>query len=142
MDNRKTELIKEARKFLDVKWVHQGRSKSGVDCVGFLLIAFKNIGITLLEIKGYSRTPDGEALKKIMDEQPNLRKLDTNESLEAGDVVLFRIRKHPQHVCLVTPSTTAKVGMIHSYNGGEKKVIEHDFVDYWKKRIVSVYRLK
>jgi len=135
-------LIQEARTYLGVKWKHQGRSrKNGVDCVGFLLMAFKHINVKIIEIKGYSRNPDGIRLKQIMDAQPNLRKVLPLEKMMIGDIILFRIRKDPQHVALVTDSNTSDFGMIHSYNGGERKVVEHDFADYWKQKIVSVYRL-
>ena len=137
-----SELIKKSREFLGVPWVHQGRSIKGVDCVGFLLLAFKHINIDIIEIKGYSRHPDGVKLKKIMDEQPNLRRLKSNEPLEFGDILLLRIRREPQHVAMLVPSTTADFGMIHAYNGGDKKVIEHNYVDYWKNKVVAIYRLK
>lgn len=141
MDTLIENLITEARSYLGVKWRHQGRSRSGVDCVGFILLALKHINIPMLEIKGYSRNPDGIKLKEIMDKQPNMRTLLYNEKIKVGDILLLRIRKDPQHVALITNSTTSKLGMIHSYNGGEKKVIEHDFVDYWKNKIVAVYRI-
>lgn len=131
------DLVLEARSYLNVPWKHQGRTRAGVDCVGFLLNAFKSIGIVLLEIRGYSRKPDGIALKAIMDKQPALITLRPDEKLIDGDVVLLKIKKDPQHVCLVTD-----VGMIHSYNGGEKKVVEHIFADFWKRKIVCAYRLR
>jgi len=131
-------LIKEARTYLGVPWIHQGRSRRGVDCVGFIVLAYKYIGVSIKEIKGYARNPDGIALKKVMDEQENFHEV---EDFKVGDVVLFRIRHDPQHVALITPSNTFDFGMIHSYNGGKKMVVEHDFSDYWKDKKVSIYRL-
>jgi cell wall-associated NlpC family hydrolase len=133
-------LIEEARKYLGVPWKHQGRTMNGVDCVGFLILAFKALDIPILEIKGYSRNPDGVALKKIMDDQPNFIEVPKSE-IRPGDILLFKIRKHPQHVALVVPSNTGDLGIIHSYNGGMKKVIEHNLADYWRTRIISAYRL-
>jgi len=135
-------LIAEARSYLGIPWVHQGRTKKGVDCVGFILLSMWSLGIKTEEIKGYSRQPDGVLLKHIMDNQPAMRPIGKDEKPEKGDIVLFRIRKHPQHVALLTDSNTAELGMIHSYNGGQKKVIEHDFADYWRKKAVQYYRLK
>lgn len=142
MDSKVNNLISECRTYLNVPWRHQGRSRRGVDCVGFLLLALKSIGVDMLEIKGYSRHPDGVELKKVMDNQPNMRMLQPSDKIRVGDIVLFRIRREPQHVALIVPSNTADFGMIHSYNGGERKVIEHDFADYWKHKVVSIYRLK
>lgn len=134
------ELIKECRTYLGVPWRHQGRSRKGVDCVGFLLMALKSQNIPMLEIRGYSRNPDGIALKAIMDKQPSLESV--LPPYKIGDIVLFRIRKEPQHVALLTESNTSELGMIHSFNGGSKQVVEHDFSEYWKQKIISVYRLK
>jgi len=137
--NQIDSLINEARTYLGVPWRHQGRSKKGVDCVGIILLAYLHIGVKINEIKGYSRKPDGFALRKIMDEEPNFMSVRT--PYRAGDVVLFRIRKDPQHIALLTGEED-NLYMIHSFNGGEKKVVEHSFADYWKQKIVSVYRLK
>lgn len=134
------ELIEECRTYLGVPWRHQGRSRKGVDCVGFLLLALKHLNIYMLEIKGYSRHPDGVELKAVMDKQPSLERV--YPPYKRGDIALFRIRREPQHVALLTESGTSDLGMIHSYNGGVKKVIEHDFADYWKQKIIAVYRLK
>ncbi|MCP3899115.1 MAG: C40 family peptidase [Desulfobacteraceae bacterium] len=133
-------IISECRSYLGVPWKHQGRSRKGVDCVGFLLLALKESNIPMLEIRGYARTPDGVALKAIMDKQPSLERV--SQPYKIGDIVLFRIRKEPQHVAILVDSNTSELGMIHSYNGGKKMVVEHDFADYWKQKVVSVYRLK
>lgn len=134
-------LIEEAKSYLGVPWRHQGRSRSGVDCVGFLVQTWKKLGIQINDAKGYSRNPDGVNLKKLLDEQPSIEEV-LDRKPRIGDILLFRIRKHPQHVALVIPSNTADLGMIHAFNGGTKQVVQHDLADYWKKRIVSVYRLK
>lgn len=134
------ELIKECRTYLDVPWRHQGRSRKGVDCVGFILIALKSVKIPMLEIRGYSRNPDGVALKAIMDKQPSL--YEVSAPYKKGDIALLRIKREPQHVALLTESSTSNLGMIHSYNGGEKKVVEHDFADYWREKIIAMYRIK
>jgi len=135
-------VIQEARSYLGVPWRHQGRTRKGVDCVGFILLALIKSGIKMKEIRGYARTPDGIALKKIMDEEVTTENIPIQEDLKVGDILLFRIRHHPQHVALVTDSCTSEFGMIHSFNGGERKVVEHDLVDYWRQKIVAIYRLK
>jgi len=96
------------------------------------------LGVHMDEMIGYSRNPDGKKLKEVMDNQPNLSPV--NPPYLSGDVVLFKIRKLPQHVALLTGEPD-KLYMIHSFNGGEKKVVEHNFADYWKEKVVSVYRL-
>lgn len=131
-------IIEEARSYLGTPWKHQGRTRRGVDCVGFIILAFTKFNIYIKEIKGYSRFPDGIELKKVMDAQPNFKQVN---NIIPGDIILFRIKRDPQHVALAVNSTTADIAIIHSYNGGEAKVIEHDLAPYWRSKIVSVYRL-
>jgi len=75
-----------------------------------------------------------------MDNQPSTESV--SPPYKVGDIVLFRIRREPQHVAILVDSNTEELGMIHSYNGGKKMVVEHGFADYWMQKVVSVYRLK
>lgn len=134
------DLIEEARSYLGVPWKHQGRTRKGVDCVGFIVLSVRKFGIKVKDSIGYSRNPEGVGLQKLLEKQDCL--YEVKDSIIPGDILLFRIRRLPQHVALAVPSTTADIGMIHAYSGGTKKVIEHDLADYWKNKIVAVYRLK
>lgn len=135
-------VIKIARTYIGTKWVHQGRSKDfGVDCVGLLTCTFTEAGFDVIDEVGYARNPDGKKLKEMLDKQKALKKVPLND-LQSGDIALFKVRRLPQHVALMCNGKRGELNMIHAYNGGNRKVVEHNFAEFWKTRILAAYRIK
>lgn len=125
------DLQTAARKYLDVKFHHQGRQPWALDCLGLCVVAARDIGREFDDAKGYSKTPDGVTLKSEMDRQLTR----VNRKPQPNDILLMRFQKNPQHVAIVTDE-----GIIHSYEG-VGKVVEHGLDERWRKRIVAVYEL-
>ena len=127
-------FVEEARKYLGVKYVHQGRSEHGIDCVGPIVLAAKAIGAdTSGDMTNYSRLPHGvllPILNNIMTKVPD------GEEWAVGDVLVMKFKREPTHVGIWTGTT-----LIHTYSTLEK-VVEHRLDDKWKSRVVSSYRLK
>lgn len=101
-----------------------------MDCAGLLVLAFRDCGVELKDLQGYTRHPWRDGL---------LRALGVNFSLvqgnpEPGDILLFRITREPQHLAIATDK-----GMIHSH-AGSPGVVEHRMDAYWTDRLVGVYR--
>lgn len=135
-------LIEIARTYKGTKWVHQGRSKDfGVDCVGLLACVFKEAGLEVKDSIGYARTPDGKILKDMLNIQDTIESIPISD-LRAGDIALFKVKRLPQHVALMCEGTGGELGMIHAYNGGNKQVVEHNYAEFWKDRILAAYRIK
>lgn len=132
------QLITLAREWINVKWQHQGRSKSGVDCVGI----FQTIGIEMgrnFQIPdNYTRTPDQKVLVAHMEKFfDRVHK----EERKPGDLVLMRfmderLRMPNRHVGLLTD-----LGILHAA-ANFRKVTEHTLDDEWLNRIEYVYRLR
>lgn len=125
------DLVTAARGWLGVKFMHQGRSRLGVDCGGLLVLAAADIGKMIEDVKGYSRMPDGVTLKASLDKQfISVPKSD----MKPGDILLIAFRKEPQHVAIKTD-----MGLIHSHenSGG---VVEHNLDQQWRNMIRGVYR--
>ena len=57
------------------------------------------------------------------------------DDIQAGDVLVFRYDKQPQHVALASSPET----MIHSF-APAGKVVETSIGDYWKRRLTGIYR--
>jgi NlpC/P60 family putative phage cell wall peptidase len=128
------QIVKEARQYLGTPFKHQGRIKGvGCDCAGIIVNIAKMLGIDFWEYSGYGRTPDGKSLENCISQ---LLQIDPAD-LKPGDVMLFKIRRMPQHLAIATDG-----GMIHSFyrrsDGG--RVVEHNLDDRWKKRIVKCFR--
>lgn len=129
------DLQTAARQYLGVKFHHQGRQPWALDCGGLLIIAANDLGVTLSDVSGYSRMPDGVTLKATMDKQ--LTKV--NRKPQPNDILLMAFRHNPQHIGIVT-DLNGKLGIIHAFEG-VKEVTEHILDDVWLKRIKAVYTL-
>ncbi len=70
-------LLKIAKTFLGVRYVHGGNSMKGTDCSGFVKLAFAKVGITTPR----SSSAYGSAGVRV-----------SPENLRAGDVVIFDLR--------------------------------------------------
>lgn len=123
--------VEAARTFLGVPFRHQGRDSRGLDCAGLVIAAWALCGVELPDRKGYGRSPWQDGLREAVEEGFPLK---VEDDREPGDVLLFRVRKEPQHVAIVTDR-----GIIHSYaNVG--KVVESRLDQFWIDRIVGHYR--
>lgn len=127
-------LVEAARLYLGVPWVHAGRSRLGLDCVGLPLLVAHDLGITDFEDVNYSRVVNPERLRRqievFCDPVPV-------ESMQPGDVLLFDILGTPQHVGLYAGDGR----LIHAYETAAC-VVEHRLDKSWRRRIVQTYRLR
>lgn len=127
-------IIKAARELLGTPWAHQGRMPGlGIDCAGVVVHILKLNGIDY-DIAGYSYEPNGEltchadaCLTRIPKEQ-----------FQPADVLVFRIKRLPQHVAIATDK-----GILHSYNRGagvQSRVVETGLTEQWRSHIVAAYQ--
>ena len=125
-----SEIVTEARKWIDTPFHHQACVKGvGVDCINLVTGVLSNLGVDVIIPKDYAREPDGTIERELF---KRLKPIEIQE----GALLLFRIRKTPQHVAIATEN-----GMIHSYSGGGKKVVEHGIDPWWSERLIKVYAL-
>ena len=127
------DFVNAARAYLGVPFKHQGRSSKSLDCAGLLICAANDCGLATVDISGYSRHPDGRQLKFMLDEHCESIIF---KNANIGDIVLFTIEQHPQHLALLTD-----IGMIHAYLP-VGRVVEHSIDDKWRRRVRAAYRLR
>lgn len=144
--------LAKLREYKGVRFLHQGRSKAGVDCVGLLACAASELGYdneVRANLRDYQRAPDSDMFRqRIVDfllPLPYNRLQALRPQLLPGDVIAFWIDAPnlPRHVAVYTGLD--KYGrdlMIHAYAKDPKRVIEQpiDF-GFWSKRIDSLWRL-
>lgn len=137
-------LVEQARRYLGVRFAHQGRSKeTGVDCLGLLVCVMRDVGLRLRQrdVEAHDRRdyrvfPDVHTLRFHLNQA-----LDVADDMRVGDVVLFNVDGRPQHLALIADYPVAgRFGMIHSY-APMRKVIEHRLDEMWQSRIEQVYRV-
>lgn len=141
------EIVREARKFLGVPFVHQGRSKSGLDCVGLVIVVARNLELCEYTEVAYNRRPDGRLISVLRE---NLKRVVKGELLP-GQVVAMRLPKYPCHVGIVTESPgvecldkSGRIVMgsqwrvIHALSGNGR-VVEHTLDARWQGKIIESY---
>lgn len=129
--NRK-DVITEARKWLGVRWRHQGRTRLGIDCAGLVILVGKALGVVDYDTTNYQRRTHGTSFlqhfrmnmeeKAIVDVRP-------------GDVLLFRDNQFPCHSTIVGEIGGA-LTIIHAH-ALLKKVLEErlDQADWMERRV-------
>lgn len=125
-----------ARQQLGVPFKHQGRLPGvALDCVGFVIVVFQSLGITIEDVQGYGRSPHGGLLESQALAQTDFVSIPITAYRE-GDVLLFRFHKATQHAAIVTER-----GIIHCCSS-PGRVVEHRLDEAWRKRITHAFRAK
>ena len=127
----RNQIIKAARTWIDTPYHHQARIKGvGCDCIGLVIGVCWELGLIDFDIGNYDRTPDSTMMMELLDHH-----CTRTEDPSPGDLLVFRIRKNPQHVGILTDS-----GIIHAYQS-VGKVVEHGLDDWWHDRIIASFVL-
>ena len=139
-----------ARSWLGTRFHHQGRlkktqnHKGGVDCLGLLIgvahelqiNATDGSKITAFDRTDYSHYPDTKALYKTLS---SIMHSVLPETLAVGDIILLSIDDNPQHLGIVS-DWHDRLGIIHAYAPAHA-VVEHELDEYWRSKIVAVFRV-
>lgn len=78
-------FIAAARAWVGVPWVHQGRNRAGIDCVGLVVLSARACGLDVPLLADYSRRPDFARVKR------ELMRFGTRAGyLSEGSVIIYR----------------------------------------------------
>lgn len=129
-------IVEEARKWIGTPFVHQGRTRFGVDCIGLVICvrhAVEPMPELLQEVTNYARRPkDGLLLERIANY------CEPISQPEAGSVAIIQWHRKqpPSHVVILTGEGT----MIHSYRNVER-VCEVGYRSRWVQLTHAIFRL-
>lgn len=133
---RVAEMIGWARAHIGTPYHHQGRSaRSGLDCVGLLVLAARHAGFEVEDFAEYGPHGDPRKLVEFMDRNGQQIGLD---EVEPGDILgLCRGGRSrlPVHLALRTER-----GIVHT-DAELRRVTEHGFSGPWPSRAVMAWRL-
>lgn len=128
---KREDVVVAARKYLDVRWKHQGRNPaSGLDCLGLIVQVAKDLGVKPQDATDYTRTPDARRLMAELESQ-----LLRVSQYQIGDILLMRMGTNPQHLCIVTDK-----GIIHAH-ANVRRVVEHGLDENWGSKIVCAFAI-
>ena len=139
-------VIDVARKYLGVRFRHQGRSKEeGLDCLGLLICISHDLGLNWqphLQRKmcerDYSHTPNQAYLKDSLEMFLAPSEARTPQPAE---VVLMNVEGRVQHLgVLAQQENNKRLTLIHAY-APTRKVVEHHLNTQWEKAVMARYVL-
>jgi cell wall-associated NlpC family hydrolase len=114
---------------------HQGRKAGvGLDCIGLVIIGANAAGVAVRDRRDYGRRPDGVSLVQALREH-GACEVENRQDVKRGDILLFRYDGQPQHVALALGPDE----MIHSF-APAGKVVQSAIGEYWRRRLVGLYR--
>lgn len=124
-------IVQAARAYRDVPYLHQGRSRAGLDCVGLLIVVGRDVGLipASFDYTNYERAQWPWVMLK------QLRRwfVERRDGPEPGDVIVIAPRLESLHVGICTGS-----GVIHARSQTER-VVEHRLTDEWIYRRRGVF---
>ncbi len=131
-------VVQEARALLGTPYVHQHRrAGEGVDCAGVITLVGRTLGLSTFDVINYERHPEGIRLLQLCDE--HMTRIGVAE-IQAGDAIVMRITRLPQHVGIVVDYLDGGLSMIHADNK-VGRVVETPLDARWLARICAAYRL-
>lgn len=91
------DIVKAARSHIGTTFLHQGRTRAGMDCIGLVLNVGWELGFLPREydVQGYSRIPDGRLFAECD------RMLKRIPAPAYGGVLVMRFDIEPQHLAFV-----------------------------------------
>jgi cell wall-associated NlpC family hydrolase len=127
------DVIDQARQWTGVRFLHQGRTRFGADCLGFIAAMLAELNSrTFIDFlpKTYGRSPQTLLIE-------GLAHLTREIPLQPGALILFQwpMTSFPSHAAIYTGEN-----MIHSYQT-EGKVVEHGYRDPWVRRAAGFWAL-
>ena len=131
-------LVAAARAYLGVPFRHMGRTPRALDCVGLGWLAYHDCGVDLPVPRFYGREPYRatllQALRDALGEP-------VEAPLQPADVGVFRFREEPHHVAMIGDGPYGELTLIHADSSpGLRRVVEHRLDDWWRERLVAVFR--
>lgn len=131
------QIIEAARRWLGVRWKHQGRTRSGIDCLGLIVLVAKELGIADTDEKTYSRRPDGkELLARFRHEMDEVML----NQIRPADVLMFADSLYPCHVGFVSEKH-GQLHIIHAH-ATRRQVLEEKYAYEWPNKARKAFRFK
>ena len=137
---KRSEIVAVARSYIDVPWIHQGRSKEfGVDCIGVLICAARELGIQCEDFTEYRYGTKNWPLLYKMLRETGLT-LVQRADMDLGQVIFFEGYNGNVHAGFVADGG-APFSAIHGYEVVQPpRVVENVLDPRWMK-IRSLWEL-
>lgn len=131
----RNQIVREAKKWLETPWRHQGRNQRGLDCAGLIIRVGNDLHIIKYDVRSYPRHTHRDAFIKHF--QAVLKEKTVPERLK-GDVVLFRDGIYACHCGIIDYDLDGKEFVIHAYQA-RKKVVREEMTPEFKAKMTHCF---
>jgi len=130
-------VVAEARSWIGTRWIHQGRDRNGIDCIGLVVVVRRALGIGDYDVAGYPRVPDGTFLSHFV--RAGGVRVPILE-IRPADLLLFRVARAPCHVGIVTARDGDVIRMTHAHLP-RHRVVEELVAHGWRHDWVAAFQM-
>jgi len=130
-------IVTEARGWLGVPWRHQGRTRSGIDCVGLVVRVAHALGVSDYDSTGYSRRAQGQAFVEHF--RSNMDGVAIPDA-SPGHVLVFADQAYPCHCGFLT-ERLGHPHLLHAH-ATRRKVIEEPYAGEWPVKVKFAFRFR
>lgn len=121
-------VVAEARAWVGVPFRHQGRARSGVDCIGLPISILAALGAPFPEdLRDYPRAPQAGDLERYF-----LRYCSPLPAPVPGCAIALKPQRILSHVAIYTDRDT----LVHVLER-QQEVVEHGFRGMWRSRFAA-----
>lgn len=137
-------IVEVARTWIGAPFVHQGRNRNGVDCVGLPWCVYRELGVAFDDFRAYAHESDSAELvgriRAALGDPVAVAPVKFSD-LQAGDIALFRFAVEPHHLGIIADymGLPGHFSFIDA-DGGYERVIERRLSEKYLKRITHVFR--
>lgn len=130
-------VVDEARSWIGTRWVHQGRSRDGIDCAGLIVMVCRALTISDYDaVSGYPRDPDGSFMQHFF--ALGGKRIPILTALP-GDIMLFRDSIFACHCGFVADKDGAP-SIVHAFTS-RRKVLEEPLIGEFRDKWVATFAL-
>lgn len=129
-------IARHALAYQGVPFRHLGRDRTGLDCVGLLILTSRNVGLIPadFDFTGYGRRPNGHRLVRHL-VRCGLRRYGGR--LKPGMFATFQFGREPMHLAIIAGSIDA-LRLVHS-DARAGGVVTHNLDHSWLRRLNAVW---
>ena len=132
---KRVDVYTEARKWIGTPYLHQGRTKHGIDCVGLIQKVGDALGVPYVDRNDYGRSPDAHKLMAHLYKYLHQAKIDGDKP---GLLGVFRETIRPCHTGIFGLDAYGNITVIHA-RADIRKVVEEVFINgHNKLNLVNV----
>jgi len=129
------DVVTVARGFLGVRYRHQGRNRTGVDCIGLPVLVRAELGLPVMDASAYARaTTDTEMLDFCRANLVEVARAD----LQPGDI-LVQMDRTMRHMAIVADCVYGGLSIIHAWLPN-RRVVECRLDDYFMQTVRGCFR--